>query len=62
MKVRFSASGHGTKIYNFNSREAMMVDVAGTAADLGSDIIHDYGNEIVVCDCDGCEAARWEII
>ena len=62
MEVRFSASGYGTKLYNFNSREALMVDVNGTAADLGSEIIHDYGDEIVVCDRDGDEAARWEIL
>lgn len=61
MKVIFSASGYGTKTYNFKNREELMQDVNGTAAEIEG-TVQDNGDEIVVVDRGGDEAARWEIV
>lgn len=61
LNVRFSASGYGTKRYTFKSREELMQDVNGTAAEIEG-TVQDYGDEIVVVDRGGDEAARWEIL
>ncbi len=60
MKVLFSASGYGTKRYNFKNREELMEDVNGTAAEHDGDV-QDYGDEIVVTEKDGDEIATWII-
>ena len=61
LNVRFSASGYGTKRCTFSSREELMQDVNGTAAEIEG-TVQDYGDEIVVVDRGGDEAARWEIL
>ena len=61
MKVIFSASGYGTKTYNFKNREELMQDVNETAAEIEG-TVQDNGDEIVVVDRGGDEAARWVIV
>lgn len=61
MKVIFSASGYGTKKYNFKNREELMEDVNGTAAEYDA-AVQDYGDELIVYDKSGEEVARWEIV
>ena len=61
MKVIFSASGYGTRRYNFKNRDELMLDVNGTAEEHNG-TVQDNGDELVVVDESGEEVARWEII
>ena len=61
LNVSFYASGYGTKRYTFKSREELMKDVEGTAAEQEG-TVQDYGDELVVIGPNGDEVARWTII
>lgn len=61
IKVRFSASGFGSKIMKFNSIADVIADAECTAGDVNG-VVENYGDEIVVQTRDGEEIARWEII
>lgn len=61
LNVLFHASGYGTKKFTYNSREELMQDAEGTAAELEG-TVQDYGDEIVAIDPSGDEIARWNIV
>jgi len=61
LNVSFYASGYGTKRYTYKSREELMRDVEGTAAE-HEGTVQDYGDELVVVDPSGEEVARWEVL
>jgi len=65
VKVRFSASGYGTKTYEYKTREeaitATQDDANCTAAEHGGTACH-YGDEWVAFDSCRDEIARWELL
>ena len=61
IKVRFYASGYGTKTYVYKDREELMADVNGTAEEQGGEV-QDNGDELVAIGPDGQEIARWEVL
>lgn len=61
LKVRFSASGYGTKTMTFDGIDDLEHDVYSTAGDYDAEVWH-IGFEYMVVNKNGEEIARWETI
>ena len=65
VKVRFSASGYGSKVTRYRTREqaeaAIVDDANGVAGEHGGKVFC-YGDEWVTQTAGGEEIARWEIL
>lgn len=64
-KLYFSASGYGTKVTSFKTREDarkyMRMDAAGTADEHNGHVERWDDDECYVIGSDGQEVARWEV-